>query len=158
MAAHEYLGNEKGLAPRLCYTTDGKRYIHSEGFYFYMMEYIEGGQLAEMPKDEYDLGQLARKLHSLRDYGIPSALSSDKRKFYGWFAEKPFKAEFDAVLDRLPDFSRLDQCLIHSDLEPHNAMRRTTGEVVLIDLGQFSCISPICSAMDRTRWTRSGGY
>ncbi|MDE7212892.1 MAG: phosphotransferase, partial [Lachnospiraceae bacterium] len=139
VSAHEYLGNGMGIAPKLIDTVDGKRYIRADGFYYYMMEYIDGRPLEETPQDEYDLGRLAYLLHSLRekDASVPlllSALDSDKEQFYAWFLDKAFKPEFDAVLDELPDFRDLDQCFIHSDLGPHNAMRRKSGEVVLIDL------------------------
>ncbi|MBO5032364.1 MAG: phosphotransferase [Lachnospiraceae bacterium] len=73
-------------------------------------------------------------LHGFRDYAYFSSINQDKTRFYNWFAERPFKPEFDRILDELPDFSRYEQCFIHSDLGPHNAMRRNTGEVVLIDL------------------------
>ncbi|MDE6875354.1 MAG: aminoglycoside phosphotransferase family protein [Lachnospiraceae bacterium] len=139
VSTHEFLGNKKGIAPKLLYTADQKRYIRTGGFYYYMMECIDGRQLAETPQDEYDLGCLARLLHSFgrknrTDILFPSALSGRKERFYSWFVDRPFKPLFDALLDGLPDFFDLDQCLIHSDLGPHNAMRRKNGAVVLIDL------------------------
>ncbi len=97
VSTHEFLGNKKGIAPKLLYTADQKRYIRT-------------------------------------DVLFPSALSGRKERFYSWFADRPFKPLFDALLDGLPDFFDLDQCLIHSDLGPHNAMRRKNGAVVLIDL------------------------
>ncbi len=184
------LENGMGIAPKLIYTVDGKRYIRADGFYYYMMEYIDGRQLEETPQDEYDLGRLAYLLHSLRekDASVPlllSALDSDKERFYAWFLDKAFKPEFDAILDELPDFCDLDQCFIHSDLGPHNAMRRKSGEVVLVDLddsgigsrhldlgwafimqfvdfchatGRLLCTFPICSATARMPWIPSLGY
>ena len=97
VSTHEFLGNKKGIAPKLLYTADQKRYIRT-------------------------------------DVLFPSALSGRKERFYSWFVDRPFKPLFDALLDGLPDFFDLDQCLIHSDLGPHNAMRRKNGAVVLIDL------------------------
>jgi len=132
--AQEYLGNGKGLAPKLIYTPDGVCYIKLEDYWFYVLEWIEGANLEETPQDEYDLGVLAKKLHSFRDYEYPCALTEDKQMFYEWFGDKPFKAEFDAILDALPDFKTLDQCLIHTDLGPHNSVRNRQGEVMLIDL------------------------
>lgn len=132
--AHEYLGNQKGLAPKLIHTLDGVSYIKKEDYWFYVLEWIEGENLRETPEDEYDLAVLARNLHELKDYEYPSALSEGKQRFYEWFQDKPFKAEFDAVLDALPDFGKLDRCLIHTDLGPHNSVRNKQGEVMLIDL------------------------
>lgn len=132
--AHEYLGNQKHMAPEIVYTGDGCGYIAVDGQWFYMMEYIEGKNLEENAADEYALGQLTAKLHGIRGYGYPTGLNQDKSRFYGWFSDRHFKAEFDRILDGLPDFTQCEQCLIHSDIGPHNAMRRTGGEVVLIDL------------------------
>ncbi len=132
--AHEYLGNQKHMAPEIVYTGDGCGYIAVDGQWFYMMEYIEGKKLEENAADEYALGQLTAKLHGIRGYGYPTGLNQDKSRFYGWFSDRHFKAEFDRILDGLPDFTQCEQCLIHSDIGPHNAMRRTGGEVVLIDL------------------------
>lgn len=132
--AQEYLGNQKGLAPRLIHTLDGASYIKQEDYWFYVLEWIEGENLKETPEDEYDLAVLARELHSLKDYEYPSALDEDKQRFYEWFSDKPFKAEFDAILDALPDFGKMDRCLIHTDLGPHNSVRNKQGHVMLIDL------------------------
>lgn len=132
--AQEYLGNQKGLAPKLIYTPEGTSYIKQDDYWFYVLEWIEGENLNETPEDEYDLAVLARQLHSLKDYEYPSALNEDKQRFYEWFSDKPFKTEFDAILDALPDFHVLDRCLIHTDLGPHNSVRNKQGEVVLIDL------------------------
>lgn len=132
--AQEYLGNQKGLAPKLIHTQDGASYIKLEDYWFYVLEWIEGTNLEETPQDEYDLAVVAKKLHSFRDYQYPCALTEDKRMFYEWFGDKPFKAEFDAILDTLPDFKVLDRCLIHTDLSPHNSVRNKQGKVMLIDL------------------------
>lgn len=132
--AHEYLGNQKHMAPEIIYTCDGCGYIAVDGQWFYMTEYIEGKNLEENAADEYALGQLTAKLHGIRGYGYPTGLNQDKTRFYGWFSDRHFKAEFDGIVDALPDFTQCEQCLIHSDIGPHNAMRRTGGETVLIDL------------------------
>lgn len=132
--ALEYLGNRKGLAPKLVHTPDGALYIKLDDYWFYVLEWIDGENLEETPRDEYDLAVLAKKLHSFRDYEYPCALTEDKQMFYEWFEDKPFKTEFDAILDELPDFKTLDRCLIHTDLGPHNSVRNKQGEVMLIDL------------------------
>lgn len=139
VSMHEFLGNQKEIAPRLLCTVDHKRYLHAGGFYYYMMECIDGRMLCETPEDEYDLGCLARRLHSfgtdrMGDFLPFCALDCSRDRFYSWFADRPWKPAFDALLDGLPDFYTLDQCLVHSDLGPHNAMRRENGKTVLIDL------------------------
>lgn len=136
VSAHQFLGNQKGIAPRI-YPVKGsgqKYYLKKSGYWFYLTEFIEGRPMQDTPEDELMLGKLARTLHSLEGYSYPSALNESKQHFYGWFEEKPFKAAFDELLDSLPDFSKYDRCLIHTDLGPHNAMISTEGKAVLIDL------------------------
>ena len=132
--AHLFLGNERGLAPRICPMRAGGYYLRDQGYWFYLMEFVEGRPMEETPEDEYRLGQAARALHALRGYRLKSPLDQGKRRFYEWFRDRPFAGEFDAILDRLPDFEALDQCFIHTDLGPHNAMVRRDGRVVFIDL------------------------
>ena len=132
--AHSYLGNQNHMAPMIFPTQEGRDYISDGEHCFYLTEYIDGKNLEETEADEYALGRLTAKLHGLKGYTHQAGLNFDKARFYGWFTEKPFKAEFDSILDGLPDFSKQEQCFIHSDLGPHNAMRRKNGEVVFIDL------------------------
>ena len=132
--AHLFLGNENNLAPRLYPLKDGRYYFCEQGYWFYLMEYIEGRQMEENPEDEYRLGETAKKLHALQGYSLKSPEDQGKKRFYEWFRDRPFVREFDAILDTLPDFEKLDQCFIHSDMGPHNAMLSRDGRVVFIDL------------------------
>lgn len=132
--AHEYLESKLQIAPKIIHTADGNSYIHEDGYWFYLMEFIEGRSLEETIEDEYLLGKIARQLHSCTDYQYVSSLNEDKNRFYEWFIDKEFKNEFDSILDYLPDFSKYDQCFIHTDLGPHNAMMRSNGQVILMDM------------------------
>ncbi len=134
--AHQFLGNQKGIAPQIFPTKCSPQdyYLKNDSYWFYLIEFIEGRPMQETPEDELLLGKLARMLHSLEGYAFQSALNENKQRFYSWFSEKPFKASFDMLLDNLPDFEKYDRCLIHTDLGPHNTMVRTNGEAVLIDL------------------------
>ncbi len=134
VAAHEYLGNQRQMAPRILHMPDGAGYVQKQGYWFYVLEYVEGENVEESVTDERELGRLLRKLHSLTDYARPSGLSDDKTEFYGWFTEKEFKREFDGILDGLPDFRKRDRCFIHSDMGPHNSLRTPEGDMILIDL------------------------
>lgn len=132
--AHLFLGNEKGLAPRIYPARTGEYYVCNQGYRFYLMEYIEGRPMEETPEDAYRIGQAARKLHELKGYSVKSPETQSKKRFYEWFRDRSFVKEFDAILDELPDFEKLDQCLIHSDLGPHNMMLREDGKAIFIDL------------------------
>ncbi len=132
--AHLFLGNEKGLAPCVYPMKNGGYYLRDQGYRFYLMEFIEGRQMEETPEDEYRLGHAAKKLHALYGCSLRSPLDQGKKRFYGWFRDRPFVRELDAILDALPDFEKLDQCFIHSDMGPHNAILSRDGRVVFIDL------------------------
>lgn len=134
VSAHNYLGNEKGIAPRIIAMKDGGFYRKENGFWFYLLEFIDGRPMENAEENEYLLGKLARQYHSYTEYNVPAGLTEEKQRFYGWFENKPFKPEFDRILDELPDFGKLDQCFIHTDLGPHNAMIKPDGKIVLIDL------------------------
>ena len=134
--AHEYLGNQKGLAPKLIYLSDGNAYLKEEQYYFYLMEFVSGRQLEETVEDEFLLGQAAEKLHQLTDFIYLCSFNSEQQKkiFHDWFSERSFKTEYDAILDSLPNFNNYEQCFIHTDIGPHNAWLNTEGEVIFIDL------------------------
>ena len=132
--AHLFLGNKNGMAPKLYPTKNGEFYINDQGYWFYLMEFIDGRQMEETPEDEYRIGQAARKLHALQGYNTKSPDPYTKPLFYSWFRERSFVKEFDAILDSIPDFEMLDQCFVHTDIGPHNTMLRQDGEVIFIDL------------------------
>ena len=134
VASHRFLGNEKGLAPKLFPAKTGEYYVSDRGFWFYLMEFIDGRQMEETPEDEYRIGQAVRKMHSLTGYGRKASLTQKKDRYCTWFRNREFVNEFDAVLDALPDFEALDQCFVHTDVGPHNTMLRADGEVAFIDL------------------------
>ena len=132
--AHLFLGNKKGMAPKLYPTRNAEFYISCQGYWFYLMEYIDGRSMEETPEDLYKIGHAAKKLHALQGYHIISPDSQKKERFYTWFRKHSFVKEFDAILDALPDFETLDQCFVHTDIGPHNTMLRQDGETVFIDL------------------------
>ena len=132
--AHLFLGNEKRLAPQLYPLKTGGYYFCDQGYWFYLMEFIEGRQMEETPNDEYRIGQATRKLHELQGYSLRSPEIQSKKRFYTWFRDHGFVREFDAILDELPDFEKLDQCFVHMDIGPHNTMLGQDGRVIFIDL------------------------
>ncbi len=98
------------------------------------MEFIDGRQMEETPEDAFKLGRATRKMHLLQGYKYKSSETQSKERFYSWFRDHEFVKEFDKILDAIPDFEKLDQCFVHTDVGPHNAMLRVNGEVVFIDL------------------------
>lgn len=132
--AHLFLGNEKGRAPKLYPSKMGEYYICDQGYWFYLMEFVDGRQMEETSEDEFRIGQALRWMHGLEGYSLKSPEDQSKKRFYEWFRERGFVKEFDAILDELPDFEKLDQCLIHSDAGPHNMMLWKDGEAIFVDL------------------------
>lgn len=134
VTAHQFLGNEKGIAPCVFAMENGDFYVKENGFWFYLLEFIDGQPMESTVENEYLLGRLARRYHAYTEYPYPAGISEDKQRFYEWFADRAFKPAFDRILDGFPDFNRLDRCLIHTDLGPHNVMMTPDNRPVLIDL------------------------
>ena len=132
--AHIFLGNENCLAPKIYQEKNGAYYMRVNSFWFYLIEYIDGRKMEETPEDEYKIAQVTRRLHSLSDYSIKSPMTQSKMRYYTWFRNLEFVKEFDNILDSLPDFEKLDQCFVHTDIGPHNTMMKKNGDVVFIDL------------------------
>ena len=132
--AHLFLGNENGMAPKLYPMKTEEYYISNQGYWFYLMEFIDGRGMEETPEDEYKIGQIARKLHNMQGYDVKSPFTQSKNRFYDWFRQHSFVKEFDDILDALPDFETLDQCFVHTDIGPHNTLLKKNGEAVFVDL------------------------
>ena len=132
--AYLCLGNDHSLAPKLYPTKEGTYFVREQEYFFFLMEFIDGRQMKESVEDEYKIGQIARKMHSIEKYEFVSPFAQSKKKYYEWFADRSFKKEFDEILDSLPEFEYLSQCFVHTDIGPHNTMMKKNGEVVFIDL------------------------
>lgn len=61
VTAHQFLGNEKGMAPRILAMKNGDYYVKENGFWFYLLEFIEGRMMEATVENEYLLGKLARQ-------------------------------------------------------------------------------------------------
>lgn len=134
VAAHQFLGNEKGMAPRIFATKNGGFYVKENDFWFYLLEFIDGQLMKATEENEALLGGFAKRYHAFKEYPFQTGLTEDKRRFYEWFTDKAFKPAFDGILDSLPDFRKLDRCFIHTDLGPHNVIVTPDGRPFLIDL------------------------
>jgi Ser/Thr protein kinase RdoA (MazF antagonist) len=132
--AHLFLGNQHKMAPRLYPTKTGACYISDHGYRFYLVEFIDGRQMEETTEDEYKIGQAARMLHDLQGYDVKSPAPQSKARFYTWFRDRSFVKEYDAILNEIPDFEKLDRCFVHTDIGPHNTVLRQDGKVMFIDL------------------------
>lgn len=136
------------LAPRVLRTVDNECYVHHEGRFMYLMEYVDGRDLREEPDDEYHLGQATARLHQLIGYDQPSSLNGCNvnrriREMEGRFHDQPFTTDHDELLKTLRDFTTVCQSFIHTDVGPHNARINRQGSVVFIDLDDAG-IGPTC--------------
>jgi Ser/Thr protein kinase RdoA (MazF antagonist) len=134
--AHEYLGNMKGIAPKLYYLVDGSAFYKDTEYYFFVMEFINGRQVQDTVDDEFLLGQAAARLHSLTDYNYhcPFNINDDIKQFKDWYVNRDWKSTFDDIIMGLPDFYQYRQCFIHSDIGPNNTIIDECGKVIFIDL------------------------
>ena len=83
---------QKGIAPRIINLSDGSFFIESDGFRYYLIEFIDGEPMEATVENEYYLGKLVKRLHAYVDYDYPSGLNENKQRFYELFPEKSFKS------------------------------------------------------------------
>lgn len=134
--ALQYLSNKNiKLSPKIIENQNKQLYSKFCHRYYYLMEYVEGRQLKEVPEEEYALGKAAAILHTYNDYFIESELNVNTRieSMYQRFYEYPFKIEYDKVVESLPDFDYYKKAFIHTDIGAHNAILSKTGNVIFID-------------------------
>lgn len=122
-------------APKLIKLLDNSTFTRVEGRFIYMMEFIKGLEIHENQEDEYKLGAALANLHSIKGYTYDSNIDVSKHisKMLSRFKEYPFKNEYDNIVKGLPDFTRLKQSFIHTDICPANALKSSSGEIILID-------------------------
>jgi Ser/Thr protein kinase RdoA (MazF antagonist) len=100
------------------------------------LEFIDGEKVCERPEDEFELGVLASRFHAVEGYPLESNLRFKERirNMMGRFKDKPFYSSYVRYIHNLPDFDSHKQCLIHTDIGPHNAIKRSNGQFYFIDL------------------------
>lgn len=123
------------FVPKLIKLLDGSAFSSIQGRYIYLMEYIDGEKLSESPYDEYNLGLSLAKLHLVEGYNTNSGIDIYERinNMLSRFDEFNFKAEYDSIVRKLPDFTKLKQSFIHTDICPKNALKNKSGEIYIID-------------------------
>lgn len=134
--ALDYLGNQKGLAPKLIYLPNGDSLYKDNKYYYCLMEYVEGRETEETVGDEFLLGRVAATLHNFDDYKYNCTfdVNEDIKLCKSFYHGKKWKKEFDEFLDYLPDFYKFRQCFIHTDLSPSNSRINIDGKLILVDL------------------------
>lgn len=122
-------------APKIMKLLDNSAFTRVEGRFIYMMEFIEGSEVYETQEDEYKLGAALAELHKIKGYAYDSNIDVSKHisKMLSRFREYPFKNEYDSIVKNLPDFTKLKQSFIHTDICPPNALKSSSGEIILID-------------------------
>lgn len=134
--ALEYLNNKSTkLSPKIIINQNNGLFERINDRYIYLMEYIEGEHLQEVPEHEYALGQASAVLHSFTDYSLESTIDVSKQieDMYKRFTEYPFKKEYDSIIHGLPNFKLHKQAFIHTDIGPHNAMLDKQNNVIFVD-------------------------
>lgn len=121
--------------PLLIQTKNEERYMTINEQFAYLLEYVEGKNLEGTKEDWAALGKLTATLHSFNKYPIKTlfAFKNEKPKLIEIAQKLPFKDEYIALVNSLPDFDTLSQTLIHTDIGTHNAIKSPDGSIVLID-------------------------
>lgn len=133
----KFLGHlPERITPFILQQPKGSLYTRIGNRFLYVMEFIDGDKVSENPEDEYQLGVLTSRLHAVEGYQFDSNLRFKERirNMMGWFKDKHFFSSYFRYINNLPDFDVYQQCLIHTDIGPHNAMKKSNGQLIFIDL------------------------
>lgn len=122
-------------APKIIRLLDNSAFTKIEGRFVYLMEFIKGMEVSETQEDEYKLGTALAELHNIKGYTYDSNIDIPKHinKMLARFRKYPFKNEYDSIVKSLPDFTKLKQSFIHTDICPLNALKSSSGEIIFID-------------------------
>lgn len=122
-------------APKIIRSLDNSAFTKIEDRFIYLMEFIKGLEVSETQEDEYKLGRALAELHNIKGYAYGSNIDISKHinKMLTRFNEYPFKNEYDSIVKSLPDFTKLKQSFIHTDICPLNALKSSNGEIIFID-------------------------
>jgi len=122
-------------APKIIKLIDNSAFTRVEDRYIYLMEFINGVEVSESQEEEYKLGVALAELHKIKGYTHDSNIDvlNNINKMLSRFGEYPFKENYDSIVKNLPDFTKLKQSFIHTDICPTNALKSSNGEIILID-------------------------
>ncbi len=133
----QFLGQlPERITPVILQQQGGSLYAGFDDRFLYVLEFIDGDKVSENPEDEFQLGVLASRLHAVEGYQLESNLRFKDRvqNMTGWFKDKCFYSSYARYIYNFPDFDLHRQCLIHTDIGPHNAMKKYNGQLIFIDL------------------------
>jgi len=121
--------------PKIVKLLDNSDFTRVEDRYIYLMEFINGVEVSESQEEEYKLGVALAELHKIKGYTHDSNIDvlNNINKMLSRFGEYPFKENYDSIVKNLPDFTKLKQSFIHTDICPTNALKSSNGEIILID-------------------------
>ncbi len=122
-------------SPFLLKTKSGENFIQKDNAFIYLQEYIEGQIPESSIANHQKLGEITAKIHQIKDYPHQTSftIESIKSDLIKTAESVPFKKEYEALIDSLPDPSGLPECLIHTDIGLHNTIQKPSGELILVD-------------------------
>ena len=122
-------------APRLLQTRDGNNFIENDKGFIYVMPFIEGAEPEKTVANYAQLGTVTAQLHIIEGYQTSSdfKVAHEITKMLARAKKFDMDSRYAQLVNALPDFARLPQCLIHTDIGTHNSIQQPDGTIVLID-------------------------
>lgn len=122
-------------APKLIKTKRDTTFLQKGKKFFYLLEYVDGQSPKRTAATYAALGRIAAELHSVKRFPFhgdfdPAKILVDLR---GESYKYSFGEEYRTIIRQLPNFSKLKQSLIHTDIAPSNAIQKLNGDIVFVD-------------------------
>ena len=126
-----------GMAPRLILTGAGCAFARYNDQFLYLLSFIDGVHPEWNDETFSLLGARAADLHLLSGYTRPWSIDPiDELRQARLRAQQyptALQTDFLALIDKLPDFNKLPQGLVHTDIGPHNALHNANNILTFID-------------------------
>ncbi|MHB0856485.1 MAG: phosphotransferase [Anaerolineae bacterium] len=121
-------------APALLPTRAGRLFQPLNGWYAYLLEYVDGRVPDLTPAVYVRMGELLADLHAVPGYPNPYLFTYQEvlPGFYDIARDLPFAEEYLAIVRAWPDFDALPHALIHGEVVG-NTLQRDDGRLVVLD-------------------------
>lgn len=122
-------------APRLLQTRKGDNFIEDDEGFIYSISFIEGSEPEKNIANYAQLGEITARLHAVDGYKTSTDFTAitEIPRMLARANKFNVDSRYAELVNLLPDFEPLPQCLIHTDIGSHNSIQQSDGQIILVD-------------------------